>query len=288
MLDVSRKHIEIVAGAGGPKPRIKGSRIRVQDIAIWHEKLGMPPDEIVQHYPQLMLADVHAAALRSLAGVGGRLYRDFFYGTTADAALKLLGDRLRELASGSCLRIQIVSQQFLLPWGLLYVGQDWNNPDPELFLGLKHIIEHIPLQTDMAVLDARITSVLAEVDRWTGFSGAFTHLHTGLPADDPRVVLTAVLADATNLGLTRMADACSVASYRKLAIDTRSQLSERREKSGRISSRSKMIAFRFFPKEMRLTATLTNVVESWMGFVQEAPACGCDRPNGASTARFFR
>src|SRR5215210_5222360 len=65
--------------------------------------------------------------------------------------------------------------------------------------------------------NARITGVLAEVDRWTGFSRAFIHLHTGLPADDPRVVLTAVLADATNLGLTRMADACSVASYRKLA-----------------------------------------------------------------------
>ena len=65
--------------------------------------------------------------------------------------------------------------------------------------------------------NVRITELLAEVDRWTGFSGAFTHLHTGLPADDPRVVLTAVLADATNLGLTRMADACTVASYRQLA-----------------------------------------------------------------------
>jgi TnpA family transposase len=62
----------------------------------------------------------------------------------------------------------------------------------------------------------RVTSLLAEVDRWTGFSGAFTHLHSGAPADDRRVVLTAVLADGTNLGLTRMAEACSVASYRQL------------------------------------------------------------------------
>jgi TnpA family transposase len=63
----------------------------------------------------------------------------------------------------------------------------------------------------------RVTDLLAEVDRWTGFSATFTHLHTGLPTDDPRVALTAVLADATNLGLTRMADACAIASYRQLA-----------------------------------------------------------------------
>ena len=67
------------------------------------------------------------------------------------------------------------------------------------------------------VPNLRITSLLAEVDRWTGFSGAFTHLHSGAPANDRRIVLTAVLADATNLGLTRMSEACSVASYRQLA-----------------------------------------------------------------------
>ncbi len=45
----------------------------------------------------------------------------------------------------------------------------------------------------------RVTDMLAGVDGWTGFSRAFTRLHTSLPAADPRVVLTAVLADATNL-----------------------------------------------------------------------------------------
>src|SRR5436190_23872251 len=61
MVDVIGEHIEIVEGAGGPKARIAGHRIRVQDVVIWHEKLGMSPDEIVYHYPTITLADVHAA-----------------------------------------------------------------------------------------------------------------------------------------------------------------------------------------------------------------------------------
>jgi len=61
MADVIREHIEVVQGAGGPKARIAGQRIRVEDIAIWHEKLGMSPDEILHHHPTITLADVHAA-----------------------------------------------------------------------------------------------------------------------------------------------------------------------------------------------------------------------------------
>ncbi len=61
MADVIQEHIEIVSGAKGPKPRIVGSRIRVQDIAIWHEKLGMSPDDIVHEYPSIAIADVYAA-----------------------------------------------------------------------------------------------------------------------------------------------------------------------------------------------------------------------------------
>ncbi|HEX5506452.1 MAG TPA: DUF433 domain-containing protein [Thermomicrobiales bacterium] len=61
MSHVSQEHIEIVSGAGGPKARIVGHRIRVQDVAIWHEKLGMSPDEIVHQYPTITLADVYDA-----------------------------------------------------------------------------------------------------------------------------------------------------------------------------------------------------------------------------------
>lgn len=61
MVDVIREHIEIVSAAGGPKPRIAGHRIRVQDVAIWHEKLGMSADEIVDQHPTITLADIHAA-----------------------------------------------------------------------------------------------------------------------------------------------------------------------------------------------------------------------------------
>lgn len=63
----------------------------------------------------------------------------------------------------------------------------------------------------------RITDLLDDVADWTGIGDCFTHLRTGLPADDRRVVLTAVLAAATNLGMTRMAEACSVATYKQLA-----------------------------------------------------------------------
>ncbi|MEO7468508.1 MAG: Tn3 family transposase [Sphingobium limneticum] len=62
----------------------------------------------------------------------------------------------------------------------------------------------------------RITDLLAEVDRWTSFSKCFTHLTTGRVHDDPRAVLTAVLADATNLGHARMAEACDLVSQRQL------------------------------------------------------------------------
>jgi uncharacterized protein (DUF433 family) len=45
----------------GGKACIAGHRIRVMDIVMQHEDLGMSPDEIVAAYPYLSLSDVHAA-----------------------------------------------------------------------------------------------------------------------------------------------------------------------------------------------------------------------------------
>jgi TnpA family transposase len=54
---------------------------------------------------------------------------------------------------------------------------------------------------------ARITEVLHEVSRTTGFASAFTNLRTGEPCDHENALLATILADASNLGLTRMAAA---------------------------------------------------------------------------------
>lgn len=53
-------HIELTPDNAGGKPRIRGHRITVQDIAIWHERLGKGADEIAAEY-DLTLGDVYAA-----------------------------------------------------------------------------------------------------------------------------------------------------------------------------------------------------------------------------------
>jgi uncharacterized protein (DUF433 family) len=54
-------HIETTPGTCGGRPRIAGTRIRVQDVVIWHERLGLSADEIVSRWPAATLAGVYAA-----------------------------------------------------------------------------------------------------------------------------------------------------------------------------------------------------------------------------------
>ena len=63
----------------------------------------------------------------------------------------------------------------------------------------------------------RITDLLSEVARWTQFTDCFVHLRSGEMVADPRTLMAGLLADGLNLGLTRMADACTIASLGQLA-----------------------------------------------------------------------
>ncbi len=61
MESVPVKHIEKTPGICGGRACIAGHRIRVQDIVVWHEMRGYSPDEIVDMFPGITLADVYAA-----------------------------------------------------------------------------------------------------------------------------------------------------------------------------------------------------------------------------------
>jgi uncharacterized protein (DUF433 family) len=56
-----RVRIVSTPGICGGRPRIDGHRIQVEDVAIWHERMGMSPDEILPEHPSISLAEVHAA-----------------------------------------------------------------------------------------------------------------------------------------------------------------------------------------------------------------------------------
>ena len=62
----------------------------------------------------------------------------------------------------------------------------------------------------------KITELLLEVDQWTDFTRHFTHLRSGDSVTDRSMLLTVILADAINLGLAKMAEACPGATFHKL------------------------------------------------------------------------
>lgn len=52
----------------------------------------------------------------------------------------------------------------------------------------------------------RVTDLLVEVAIWSGFADRFVHARSGEPASDRSALMGTILADATNLGLGRMAE----------------------------------------------------------------------------------
>jgi len=94
---------------------------------------------------------VNQATLPKLAEAGYLLFQTIFMHFGLDDTGRAFAARLRALATQETLKIQIISKEMLLPWGILYLAEifDPNNINPELFLGLKHIIEVAPMQPKM-------------------------------------------------------------------------------------------------------------------------------------------
>lgn len=58
---VLTQHIEVTPGVVGGKPRIAGTRVRVQDIVAMHIYSGESIESIVAQFSPLTPAEVHAA-----------------------------------------------------------------------------------------------------------------------------------------------------------------------------------------------------------------------------------
>ena len=74
----------------GGKPHIAGRRITVQNIAIWHERMGLSADQIATDYG-LSLSEVHAALAYYFA------YRDEIERSIRDG--QSLADAMREAST---------------------------------------------------------------------------------------------------------------------------------------------------------------------------------------------
>jgi TnpA family transposase len=72
-------------------------------------------------------------------------------------------------------------------------------------------------QTGMLLPRVKITELLMDVDDWMDFTCHFVHLKDGEPPKDKTLLLSAILADAINLGLTKMAESCPGTTYAKLS-----------------------------------------------------------------------
>ena len=124
-----------------------------------------------------------------------------------------LADRKARMAEG-LKRLAAAARAGAIPGGSIEDG----------VLKIDRLTAAVPVEADELVLDlykrlpdVRITDLLLEVDDATGFTEAFTHIRTGAPCTDRIGLLTVLLAEGLNLGLSKMAEATNTHDYFQLS-----------------------------------------------------------------------
>lgn len=124
-----------------------------------------------------------------------------------------LNDRKERMAAG-LKRLAVAYKAGAIPGGSIENG----------ILKIERLKAAVPEKADELVLDlykrmpdVRITDMLLDVDKATGFTDAFTHLRTGAPCKDKIGLLNVLLAEGLNLGLSKMAEATNTHDYFQLS-----------------------------------------------------------------------
>jgi hypothetical protein len=124
-----------------------------------------------------------------------------------------LNERKARMADG-LKRLAIAAKAGAIPGGSIENG----------ILKIDRLTADVPAEADELVLDlyrrlpdVRITDMLLDVEKATGFMDAFTHLRTGAPCKDKIGLLNVLLAEGLNLGLSKMAEATNTHDYFQLS-----------------------------------------------------------------------
>ncbi len=124
-----------------------------------------------------------------------------------------LNDRKARMADGLN-RLALAAKSGTIPGGSIENG----------ILKIGRLSADVPAEANELVLDlyrrlpdVRITDMLLDVEKATGFTDAFTHLRTGAPCKDKTGLLNVLLAEGLNLGLSKMAEATNTHDYFQLS-----------------------------------------------------------------------
>ena len=197
------------------------------------QKLVMTDDGIDRRYYELCLLSELKNALRSgdIWVKGSRQFKDFEeYLVTPDQFSSLkknqeiplplegggdqyLENRLAHLKSeltkvNELAKLNDLPDASITQYGLKITPLDASVPQAAQVL-INQVVAVLP--------HIKITELLLEVDCWTNFTRHFSHLKNGDLTKDKTLLLTAILADGINLGLSKMAESCPGTTYAKLS-----------------------------------------------------------------------